>query len=65
MLPLTSVECPGWVHRVRNFCRGGWVITEQIRTVSAERFRRPAPEIQLSAAEFNDVRHVLAQMLIV
>lgn len=65
VLPLTSVERPGWVHRVRIASGGGWVITEQIRTVSAERFRRPAPEIKLSVAELNDVRHVLAQMLIV
>jgi mRNA interferase MazF len=44
---------------------GGWVITKQIRTASAKWFRRYAPQIQLSAAELNDVRHALAQMLIV
>jgi mRNA interferase MazF len=65
VLPLTSAERAGWLHRVHVASGGGWVITEQIRTVSAERFRRYAPEIQLSTAEFNDVRHVLAQMLIV
>lgn len=42
-----------------------WVITEQIRTVSADRFRRRAPEIALSAGELDEVPHVLAQMLIV
>lgn len=47
VLPLTSVERPGWVHRVRVASGGGWVITEQIRTVAADRFRRYAPEIQL------------------
>ena len=65
VLPLTSVERAGWLHRVRVASGGGWVITEQIRTVSADRFRRYAPEIQVSIAELNDVRHVLTQMLIV
>ncbi|HTQ19430.1 type II toxin-antitoxin system PemK/MazF family toxin [Mycobacterium sp.] len=64
VLPLTSVERPGWVHRVP-ITSGGWVITEQIRTVFAQRFRRYAPEIQLSAAELDEVRRVLAQMLVV
>jgi mRNA interferase MazF len=65
VLPLTSVERPGWVHRIRVASGGGWVITEQVRTVAADRFRRYAPELTLSAGELNDVRHVLAQMLIV
>lgn len=65
VLPLTSVERPGWVHRVQVASGGGWVITEQIRTVSAERFHRYAPEIQLSGAELADVREVLAQMLFI
>jgi mRNA interferase MazF len=65
VLPLTSVERVGWVHRVHIASGHGWVITEQIRTVAAERFRRYTPEIQLSSAELYDVRHVLAQMLTV
>jgi mRNA interferase MazF len=65
VLPLTSVEHPDWVHRVRIASGGGWVITEQIRTVAAERLRRHAPEIQLSVAELDEVRHVLGRMLIV
>jgi mRNA interferase MazF len=65
VLPLTSVERPGWVHRIRVGSGQGWMITEQVRTVSADRFRRHAPEITLSATELNEVRHVLAQMLIV
>lgn len=64
VLPLTSVERRGWIHRVRIASGGGWVITEQIRTVSADRFRRLAAEIALSAEELNDVRQVLGQMLI-
>ncbi len=65
VLPLTSVERRGWMHRVHVASGGGWVITEQIRTVSADRFRRYAPEITLSTGELDEVRHVLAQMLIV
>ncbi len=65
VLPLTSVERAGWTHRVRVTNGGGWVITEQIRTVSTRRFRRHAPEITLTENEFADVRHVLAQMLTV
>ena len=64
VLPLTSVERPGWMHRVR-VAAGGWVITEQVRTVSADRFRRHAPRITLTPAELTEVQHVLAQMLIV
>ncbi len=65
VLPLTSVERTGWTHRVRITNGGGWVITEQIRTVSAPRFRRHASEITLTEDELADVRHVLAQMLTV
>lgn len=65
VLPLTSVERRGWMHRVHVASVGGWVITEQIRTVSADRFRRYAPEITLTAGERDEVRRVLAQMLIV
>ena len=65
VLPVTSAERPGWLHRIRIASGGGWVITEQISTVAAERFRRYAPEIQLSGAELNEVRHVLGQMLII
>lgn len=64
VLPLTSVERPTWMHRVHVASGGGWVITEQIRTVSAERLRRPAPQITLTPDELDEVRRVLAQMLI-
>ena len=63
VLPLTTVERPGWLHRVA-VGEGSWVITEQIRTVSAERFRRHAPELALSSEELRQVRHVLTHMLI-
>jgi mRNA interferase MazF len=65
MPSLTSVERRGWMHRIHVASGGGWIITEQIRTVSADRFRRYAPEITLSRDELAEVRHVLAQMLIV
>ncbi len=64
VLPLTSVERRGWLHRVQVRSGGGWVITEQIPTVSVDRFRRPASEITLSEDELEQVRHMLAQMLI-
>lgn len=65
VLPLTSVERRGWLHRVPVASGGGWVITEQIRTVSVERFRRYAPEIQLSHVKLTEVREILAQMLFI
>lgn len=65
VLPLTSVDRPGWIHRVRVGPTGSWVITEQVRTVATGRFRRYAPGITLSTDEFAQVRNVLAQMLIV
>lgn len=63
VLPLTSIERPGWLHRVHVATGGGWVITEQIRTVSAQRLRRHAPEIRLSGNERAEVRRILAQLL--
>lgn len=65
VLPLTSVERPGWMHRVHPASGGGWVITEQIRTVSTDRFRRYAPEIALSEEELAQVRDVLGHLLVV
>ena len=64
VLPLTSVEYPGWLHRVHVAAGGGWVITEQIRTVSIERFRRPAPKIRLSESELRATSRILSQMLL-
>lgn len=64
VLPLTSVERPGWLHRIYVTTGGGWVITEQLRTVSAGRFRRRAPEIALTADELAEVQRVLGRMLI-
>ena len=65
VLPLTSVERRGWMHRIHVGAGGGWVITEQVRTISITRFRRYAPEITLSGDELDEVRRMLAQMLTV
>lgn len=65
VLPLTSVERPGWLHRVPVADGGGWVITEQVRTIAVQRFRRPAPEIALSDDELAEVQRVLAKMLLI
>lgn len=61
VLPMTTVEKP-WRHRVPVEA-GGWVITEQVRTVTAERFRRPSPDLTLTEAELAQVRAILARML--
>lgn len=65
VLPLTSIKRPGWLHRVPVAAGGGWVITEQVRTIAVQRFRRPAQEIALSADELAEVQRVLAKMLLI
>jgi len=40
------------------------VITEQVRTMAAQRFRRLASEITLSRDELAEVQRVLAKMLL-
>lgn len=64
VLPLTTVERPNWLHRVPIKAGEGWVITEQVRTISAQRFRRPAPEIELSLDELAEVSRILGKMLL-
>lgn len=61
VLPMTTVEKP-WRHRLP-VAAGGWVITEQVRTVPAQRFRRPAPDIALTDHELSQVSAILARML--
>ncbi len=63
VLPLTSVARPGWLHRVAVAGGSGWAITEQVRTIAVDRFRRPAPEIMLNSDEMAEVQRVLAKML--
>lgn len=64
VLPLTSAERPGWLHRVPVSAGAGWVITEQVRTLAAQRFRRLAREITLSGDELTEVQRVLAKLLL-
>lgn len=65
VLPMTSVARAGWLHHVPVGSDGtSWVMTEQVRTVSIARFRRPA-DITLSAEDLTEVRRALATMLIV
>lgn len=64
VLPLTSVERPGWLHRIPVADGSGWVITEQVRTIAVQRFRRPAPELTLSDDELAEVARVLAKMVL-
>jgi hypothetical protein len=61
MLPSTGVA--GCIASIP--ATGGWVVTKQIRKVSAGQFRWYAAEITLSAEELDEVRHVLGQMLII
>jgi mRNA interferase MazF len=66
VLPLTTRERPGWIHRVRIDIPGkpaGWAITEQVRTVSAVRFAGRGPLYRLDAGQIAEVRAVLAQMI--
>jgi mRNA interferase MazF len=65
VLPMTTRQRPGWLHHIEVGSAASWVMTEQIRTVSIERFRRPATDLVLSAEQLRDVRRALAQMLIV
>lgn len=65
VLPLTSVQRPGWLHRTSVNAGGGWIITEQVRTLAVQRLRRPAPEIALSIDELGEVQRVLARMLFI
>ncbi|SCL16601.1 mRNA interferase MazF [Micromonospora rhizosphaerae] len=66
VLPLTSRERPGWLHRVRIDIpghRAGWAITEQIRTVSAARLTGRTPIHRLTPEQVAEVRSVLRQMI--
>jgi mRNA interferase MazF len=63
VLPLTTRERPGWLHRIAVKGPGAtsYVITEQVRTVAVHRLSGP-PQT-LAAEEIADVRRVLAKML--
>lgn len=64
VLPLTSTERPGLLHRIPVSTRDGttFAITEQIRTISDRRLRGQ-PIARLEPDEIAAVRDVFAQML--
>jgi mRNA interferase MazF len=64
VLPLTTVERPGLLHRVAVRTRDGtsYAITEQVRTISRRRLRGE-PIARLQPGEIASVREVFAQML--
>jgi mRNA interferase MazF len=66
VLPLTTVERPGWLHRVEVSLPGqasGWAITEQVRTISAARLTGTRPIGQLDEGQIETTRSVLSKML--
>jgi mRNA interferase MazF len=66
VIPLTTVERPGWLHRIEvtvDSRSRGWAITEQIRTVSATRLTGARPIGTVPDDEVNQLRAVLAKML--
>lgn len=66
VLPLTTVERPGWLHRVKITLpdrKPSWVITEQVRTLSATRLTGSKPIGKLNNDQIIQVRSVLAKMI--
>jgi mRNA interferase MazF len=64
VLPLTTVERPGWLHRIPLSMRRSttFVITEQLRTISRDRLSGE-PVGRLTTEEIAEVRDVLGQMI--
>lgn len=66
VLPLTTVERVGWLHRTEVLVPGhrtGWAITEQVRTISAARLTGAGPIGRLDEDQVAAIRSVLAKML--
>jgi mRNA interferase MazF len=66
VLPLTTVERPGWLHRIDVTLPGqrhSWAITEQVRTLSASRLTGSEPIGKLDEDQIADLRTVLTKML--
>lgn len=66
VLPLTTVERAGWLHRVDVSLpgrKGGWAITEQVRTISSARLTGGEPMGRLDEDQIAAVRSVLRRML--
>lgn len=64
VLPLTTTERPGLLHRLPVTMRNGtiYAITEQVRTISRHRLRGQ-PIASLSPDEIAETREVFGQML--
>ncbi|MHA6801752.1 type II toxin-antitoxin system PemK/MazF family toxin [Bounagaea algeriensis] len=62
VLPMTTRVRPGWLHHVQ-LSAGGCVMTEQVRTLARERFRRRAPELDPDGEERAEVRAALTRMI--
>jgi len=66
ILPMTTRERPGWEHRISIPIpgkRGGYIITEQVRTISRGRLTGPAPVYRLNDQQITTVRRVLTKMI--
>jgi mRNA interferase MazF len=66
VLPMTTRERPGWDHRIRIAIPGrrdGYIITEQVRTVSHDRLTGSAASYRLTDQQIAAVRRVLVKML--
>jgi mRNA interferase MazF len=66
VLPLTTVERVGWLHRIEVALPGhktGWAIVEQVRTISATRLTGTKPIGQLDEDQIVAIRSVLSKML--
>jgi mRNA interferase MazF len=66
VLPLTTVERVGWLHRIEASLPGhktGWAVVEQVRTISATRLTGTTPIGQLDKDQIVAIRSVLSKML--
>lgn len=66
VLPLTTRSRPGLLHRVEIAMPGqptGYVITEQLRSIAADRLTRRRPVYELTPDQIADVRAVLRRMV--
>lgn len=66
VLPLTTRDRPYLLHRIRLDAPGGrtsFVITEQLRSISADRLTGSHPSFHLTSAQIAQVRDVLSRML--
>lgn len=62
VLPMTNRARTGWLHHVP-LASGGCVMTEQVRTLARERFRRRAADLDPDSDEHAEIRAGLSRML--